>query len=43
MSLFQEYLEAGADIIETNTFSGTTVAQSDYNLQEYCYRYSKFE
>lgn len=25
-----EYLEAGADIIETNTFSGTTIAQEDY-------------
>jgi 5-methyltetrahydrofolate--homocysteine methyltransferase len=27
------YLEAGADIIETNTFSGTAVAQADYGLQ----------
>ncbi|MBN9294343.1 MAG: homocysteine S-methyltransferase family protein [Flavobacteriia bacterium] len=26
------YLEAGADIIETNTFSGTTIAQEDYGL-----------
>jgi 5-methyltetrahydrofolate--homocysteine methyltransferase len=26
------YLEAGADIIETNTFSGTVIAQSDYHL-----------
>jgi len=26
------YLEAGADIIETNTFSGTTIAQEDYDL-----------
>ena len=26
------YLEAGADIIETNTFSGTTIAQADYDL-----------
>ncbi len=25
-----KYLEAGADIIETNTFSGTTIAQEDY-------------
>lgn len=24
------YLEAGADFIETNTFSGTTIAQADY-------------
>jgi 5-methyltetrahydrofolate--homocysteine methyltransferase len=27
-----QYLEAGSDIIETNTFSGTTIAQSDYGL-----------
>lgn len=29
-----EYLEAGADIIETNTFSSTTIAQADYALEE---------
>ncbi len=29
-----EYLKAGSDIIETNTFSGTRIAQADYNLQE---------
>ncbi len=28
-----QYLEAGADIIETNTFSGTTIAQADYELE----------
>jgi 5-methyltetrahydrofolate--homocysteine methyltransferase len=28
------YFDAGADIIETNTFSGTTVAQADYHLGE---------
>jgi 5-methyltetrahydrofolate--homocysteine methyltransferase len=27
------YLEAGADIIETNTFSATTIAQADYGLE----------
>jgi 5-methyltetrahydrofolate--homocysteine methyltransferase len=27
------YLEAGADIIETNTFNGTTISQADYALQ----------
>ena len=26
------FLEAGADIIETNTFNGTTISQSDYEL-----------
>lgn len=29
---------AGADIIETNTFSSTCVAQSDYGLQHLAYR-----
>jgi len=32
------YLEAGADIIETNTFSSTTIAQADYNLSKDAYR-----
>lgn len=31
------YLEAGADIIETNTFSGTWIAQADYKLEKYVY------
>jgi len=31
-SIHEEYLNAGADIIETNTFSSTSVAQDDYNL-----------
>jgi 5-methyltetrahydrofolate--homocysteine methyltransferase len=31
------YLEAGADIIETNTFSGTSVSQADYGLEELAY------
>ncbi|HLP56840.1 MAG TPA: homocysteine S-methyltransferase family protein [Fluviicola sp.] len=35
--IHREYLEAGADIIETNTFSGTTVAQADYHLEKYVY------
>ncbi len=29
------YFEAGADIAETNTFSGTTIAQADYHLEDY--------
>ena len=32
-----QYLEAGADIIETNTFSSTTVAQADYLLEHVAY------
>lgn len=31
------YFEAGADIIETNTFSGTSIAQADYHLQSIVY------
>lgn len=31
------YLEAGADIIETNTFSSTTIAQADYGLEAIAY------
>jgi 5-methyltetrahydrofolate--homocysteine methyltransferase len=32
-----QYLEAGADIIETNTFGGTTIAQADYGLEHSVY------
>ena len=32
-----QYLAAGADIIETNTFSSTTVAQADYVLEHVAY------
>jgi 5-methyltetrahydrofolate--homocysteine methyltransferase len=32
-----QYLEAGADIIETNTFSSTVIAQADYDMQSLAY------
>jgi 5-methyltetrahydrofolate--homocysteine methyltransferase len=32
-----QYFEAGADIAETNTFSGTTIAQADYYLEHIVY------
>jgi 5-methyltetrahydrofolate--homocysteine methyltransferase len=32
-----KYLEAGADIIETNTFSSTTIAMADYHMEELVY------
>lgn len=35
--IHRRYLEAGADIIETNTFNGTTIAQADYGLQDLVY------
>ena len=31
------YLEAGADIIETNTFNANSISQQDYNTQKYVY------
>ena len=31
------YLEAGSDIIETNTFSGTRIAQADYGMEDAVY------
>ena len=31
----KKYILSGADIIETNTFNGTSIAQQDYNLQNY--------
>ena len=33
--IHRKYLEAGADIIETNTFSSTTVSMADYHVEEY--------
>ena len=35
--IHRKYLEAGADIIETNTFSSTTIAQADYHLEDAVY------
>ncbi len=32
--IHRTFLEAGSDIIETNTFSGTTIAQADYALED---------
>ena len=31
------YFEAGADIVETNTFSGTTIGMADYHLEDLVY------
>ncbi|GMV78250.1 MAG: hypothetical protein AMXMBFR79_13810 [Chitinophagaceae bacterium] len=36
-SIHKEYLFAGADIIETNTFSSTSIAQADYDMQSLAY------
>ncbi|PWL37873.1 5-methyltetrahydrofolate--homocysteine methyltransferase [Flagellimonas aquimarina] len=33
----KQYFEAGADIVETNTFSGTTIAMADYHMEDLVY------
>lgn len=35
--IHSQYLEVGADILETNTFSSNFIAQADYDLQDACY------
>ena len=35
--IHRKYLLAGADIIETNTFSGTTIAMADYQMEDLVY------
>lgn len=37
IGIHKQYLEAGADIIETNTFSSTTIAMADYEMQSLAY------
>lgn len=36
-TIHRQYFEAGSDIVETNTFSGTTIAQADYHLEHVVY------
>jgi 5-methyltetrahydrofolate--homocysteine methyltransferase len=36
-----QYLEAGSDIIETNTFSSTTIAQADYGLEHLAFELNR--
>lgn len=35
--IHKAYLEAGADILETNTFSSTSIAQADYGMEDLAY------
>ncbi len=37
-SIHRQYLQAGADIIETNTFNANAISQKDYQLEEHCYK-----
>lgn len=36
-TIHRKYFDAGADIVETNTFSGTTIAMADYQMEELVY------
>ncbi len=36
-AVHKEYFEAGADIVETNSFNANSVSQDEYNLKDYCY------
>lgn len=39
--IHKRYLEAGADIIETNTFNATSISLADYDMQELAYEMNK--
>ena len=39
--IHRAYFAAGADIVETNTFSATAIAQADYGLEELAYELNK--
>ncbi len=36
-SIHRQYLEAGADLLETNTFTATSIAQADYGMEDLAY------
>ncbi len=37
-AIHAEFLDAGADIIETNTFNSTSISQADYHIEEWVYQ-----
>src|SRR5690349_24785345 len=39
--IHRQYLEAGADIIETNTFNSQAISLADYGLESFGYEFSK--
>ena len=39
--IHMQYLEAGSDMVETNTFSSTSIAQADYKLEKYAYELNR--
>lgn len=40
-SIHRQYLEAGADIIETDSFNATDISQADYQMEPYVYELNK--
>lgn len=40
-AIHRQYLDAGSDIIETNTFNSTSIAQADYGLEDLAYELNK--
>ncbi|MBX2859285.1 MAG: methionine synthase [Cellvibrionaceae bacterium] len=40
-NIYREYFEAGADIVETNTFNSTQLSQADYNTEAYAYELNR--
>jgi 5-methyltetrahydrofolate--homocysteine methyltransferase len=41
LEIHNKYLDGGADIVETNTFAATSIAQADYDLQDLAYELNK--
>lgn len=39
--IHEQYLRAGADIIETNTFNGQSISQADYGLESWSFEINK--
>ena len=39
--IHRAYFEAGADIVETNTFNGTSIAMADYQMEDLVYELNK--
>ncbi len=40
-NIHKAYLEAGSDIIETNTFNGTSISQADYEMEAHAYEFNR--
>ncbi|MEX0968218.1 MAG: methionine synthase [Bacteroidia bacterium] len=41
LDIHRDYLEAGSDIIETNTFASSSIAQADYGMEDLSYELNK--